>query len=811
MNKSMNPEKKWPIQPAQLVTDRLSCRWCGLRDSGVANNGEKCKHCGFVTEDYLRGILYSLYEKVGIPLVLFERICCPEFRLEALEPEDQAVYHVDGDCIYHQIDAAGLFRDKTFCFQCRTNPIFANGCLKTDLKAVKHIYKMFDSSNISLPEATLLNGEKLLYYHYRCPTTDLHELAFPIVVNGKLVAVAIVGQIVLGKELTSICKQCLEKKMCFDGKPCIDYYFSALDRNQQENKPDEHPHNIERGVPEEEKNTVKERTPNETMRELKKLFGKFRFSNIEEALEKIGVEINRFCYRMQERCKIRSSDFLYTKQGQYLRDLIRPSEKSENNNEFYDRIISVFQEISTDFDIDEMLVFLPDQRAILENQVNYHGKKIRNGNVEAIPTVLPIRKIMPYSIQNGKVNIKMIRDLLQDYEWVNNLLLYDFFAHIEQIENTTVLREQCGIAVLIKWTIEQTDKLYNAFFNVMLDACFASMMAQVARVKQNNLNVFRETTRHDLSQQLALIGQHCQMFKEDIIKFGKYEMTAQGFRQAAIDYQKEISRIETTLQHFSKTLIDDMLLEDYHPSSFLPYSRIIFNLAERYNAQRGRLKLNISLPSDDGDRFPEIIADQNLLERILINLLNNAFKYAYAYSQIYLNAHYNAISKEYIFKVINFGTAIPDEDAERIFDYGYRGTRNKDKSGSGFGLYNVRRFVEMHNGTISLNCHRKISSFHIPAMHRFEKMVEEQRTIRMITEEDDRIKDVLQAEKNRLLQSHTLLSGPLDKLDYSDQPNNDFETVILDMPITVSDSLKLLRKKVFEPTYCIEFEIRFPQ
>ena len=55
-----------------------------------------------------------------------------------------------------------------------------------------------------------------------------------------------------------------------------------------------------------------------------------------------------------------------------------------------------------------------------------------------------------------------------------------------------------------------------------------------------------------------------------------------------------------------------------------------------------------------------------------------------------------------VFQVRDQGIGIPESDAEQLFQTFHRGSNVGERPGSGLGLVIVKRCVELHGGTISL-------------------------------------------------------------------------------------------------------------
>jgi len=108
--------------------------------------------------------------------------------------------------------------------------------------------------------------------------------------------------------------------------------------------------------------------------------------------------------------------------------------------------------------------------------------------------------------------------------------------------------------------------------------------------------------------------------------------------------------------------------------------------------------------------------DRDKTEKILTNLLSNAFKFTPEGGKIEVNINegevvqeskiQNSKSKIIYINVINTGPVIPPDQLEKIFDRFYQAdtTYKKDGEGSGIGLALTKELVELHHGIINVAC-----------------------------------------------------------------------------------------------------------
>ncbi|RDZ27151.1 sensor histidine kinase [Lysobacter silvisoli] len=92
--------------------------------------------------------------------------------------------------------------------------------------------------------------------------------------------------------------------------------------------------------------------------------------------------------------------------------------------------------------------------------------------------------------------------------------------------------------------------------------------------------------------------------------------------------------------------------------------------------------------------------DADQLFQLLVNLLDNALKYAPADSAVQLRVH--GESTGVLLQVDDRGPGIPEAERERMFDRFQRMEAHRGSPGTGLGLSLVRAIVQRHGGRISL-------------------------------------------------------------------------------------------------------------
>lgn len=160
----------------------------------------------------------------------------------------------------------------------------------------------------------------------------------------------------------------------------------------------------------------------------------------------------------------------------------------------------------------------------------------------------------------------------------------------------------------------------------------------------------------------------------------------------------------------------------------LRMNRLVNNLLDMARLESGMLKLNkdwcaveeiigaatqrLEPSLEDRDLeityaqgIPLIHVDFVLIEQVLVNLLDNALKYSRPESKIKINVKNRDKEKEMEVSIKDWGSKIPVEDLERVFDKFYRVRAPRQIRGTGLGLAISKGIIELHGGKIwAENC-----------------------------------------------------------------------------------------------------------
>ncbi len=124
-------------------------------------------------------------------------------------------------------------------------------------------------------------------------------------------------------------------------------------------------------------------------------------------------------------------------------------------------------------------------------------------------------------------------------------------------------------------------------------------------------------------------------------------------------------------------------------------------------------KKKISFRTDSADSNLKVWFDVNMLDKILFNILSNAFKYTNEQGSVNVFILKGESNKNVIIKIEDSGIGMGPETLEHAFDLFYQGNEGTYK-GTGLGLALSKELITLHHGSIKLKSEKwKGASFEI--------------------------------------------------------------------------------------------------
>lgn len=210
---------------------------------------------------------------------------------------------------------------------------------------------------------------------------------------------------------------------------------------------------------------------------------------------------------------------------------------------------------------------------------------------------------------------------------------------------------------------------------------------------------------HELRNPLSSIKMTIQMLLET--------MNLNGDNKKAVEISaKQINRLERILSEMLDFARPVRLAQE--PSSVNEIIRSCLEILEAKIREK-RVTVKKSLPV----RIPPVLIDREKIEQVVINILLNAVELIPIGGMIWVKTKQKRERQSSItVKITDNGPGINRSDLPYIFDPFF----SKKKKGTGLGLWNVKKIVEAHGGSVSAAGRRKgfCISFTLPLGEKHE-------------------------------------------------------------------------------------------
>lgn len=182
--------------------------------------------------------------------------------------------------------------------------------------------------------------------------------------------------------------------------------------------------------------------------------------------------------------------------------------------------------------------------------------------------------------------------------------------------------------------------------------------------------IIRNNRQSDLKEDLLLMQRNVKLLKSEVNQLLEFRKLDQHKSQIVSSYGSLTDFIKETC------------------TSFEPLT------------QKKGITLSVSMP----DEGIEMDFDKEKMQRILMNLLSNAYKYNVENGKIEVKVgHISSETGEKVtIEVSDTGIGIKDENKEKVFDRFYQEKTDQTHIGNGIGLHIVKEYVLLHHGEITV-------------------------------------------------------------------------------------------------------------
>lgn len=197
---------------------------------------------------------------------------------------------------------------------------------------------------------------------------------------------------------------------------------------------------------------------------------------------------------------------------------------------------------------------------------------------------------------------------------------------------------------------------------------------------------FMSSVSHELKTPIALIKGYAEGLQEKVVET---EEDRAYYYHVIIDEAERMSTLVRKLMTLNnlESGHDDLILE---PFDLVFLAQVMLKRSQRLNTDQ-EISFEFSGPKE-----AIVLADEFLIEEVVLNYLTNAIHHASGEKLIWL--HIKEEEEQVYLSVYNTGSPLTEEDKERIWDSFYKVDKSRSRAygGNGLGLAVVKAIMERH-------------------------------------------------------------------------------------------------------------------
>ena len=227
-----------------------------------------------------------------------------------------------------------------------------------------------------------------------------------------------------------------------------------------------------------------------------------------------------------------------------------------------------------------------------------------------------------------------------------------------------------------------------------LSVMFNAMTARLKKEEEKRTD-FISMLSHEIRTPLTSIRESLSLVQEELL--GPVTEKQAHFLDVS---KQEVERLTTLLNRLMAvssldSQMTSLTMEPHHIGQLLQNC-----LARVEPLARGN---NVQLKLHDLSEGAVVLADEDNLQQVLLNLVGNAIKFSPYGTTVNVVAKNSSEQGFAIITVWDQGPGIPEEEQHYVFDTFYRGKSSRDQiDGTGLGLSISKRIVRAHGGDMWL-------------------------------------------------------------------------------------------------------------
>ena len=297
--------------------------------------------------------------------------------------------------------------------------------------------------------------------------------------------------------------------------------------------------------------------------------------------------------------------------------------------------------------------------------------------------------------------------------------------------NVTYINQAAKYMLELKDTDDTFNKIFSRHKDINMEkVIYLEDWTSTERIIENNqgsMELFFVPFKDEINRPTGVmavvqdITEHVKLdnmrkeFVADVSHELKTPLTSiKGYAETLLDDEydrntqiKFLNVINDSANRMEKLVLDLLTLSKYD-SNKIQNNPVEFNLGELSKKCAEKFAIEVQKRNQNMQclvtaNVPNVYADKEGIERVIINIISNSVKYTPDGGKIDIYVGY--VHNDAYVKIKDNGIGIPEEDQNRIFERFYR--VNKDRArksgGNGLGLSIAKEIMEQNGGSITLS------------------------------------------------------------------------------------------------------------
>lgn len=197
---------------------------------------------------------------------------------------------------------------------------------------------------------------------------------------------------------------------------------------------------------------------------------------------------------------------------------------------------------------------------------------------------------------------------------------------------------------------------------------------------------------HNMRMPMSVITGYGELIKQGLL-------SPEELENAISDICDNINYMNGIL----KVVLDDQS-EEYIAPTAVDVASLVRSTAKYVSDIAKKISVKIAVVTEQEKIW--IRAEQIPMMRAFYHLFENAMKYSESGDTITIRI-FHVENGQVLLVFKDNGKGMEEREVKNIFEEGFRGSNSEGKTGTGYGLYDVKNIVERYGGTIEISSREK--------------------------------------------------------------------------------------------------------